>query len=399
MFFYYSGNCGNTFLKKFIDNVSDYVECVRISQNQLGKFNKTFIYEHEIDLSNPNLYEHKKGFWNNTPSVVKQQIQYRNGHLLMSLPSEGDTNQFFDNFIPYLKTIDLPPNKVLYATGSINAVDAYSLWCKRHYEKEEIKILYYPYFEDYYVDRTKEINPTGLTNRNKKFICLNRVLSTHRPLFVSLLIKYNLLELGIVSLFKDDGCLTLGKVIPEIFGSDIYRESNDKFKQDVNDGFKVLKQIAPIIADSKDGSHNFGSEVSYELHHQAYFNVIAASRFESFFNELHLTEKEFKPILCKQPFICLALPGQLNALKKLGYKTFDKWFNESYDEELNDAKRMMMVLEETKRLSELTNDQWDVIIREMQPILEYNYYKLLHHHKGTAVYNSNVHDLLEYIET
>lgn len=61
----------------------------------------------------------------------------------------------------------------------------------------------------------------------------------------------------------------------------------------------------------------------------SFVNVVTETRFSSpmpCFNE-----KTLKPILVYRPFILLAPPGTLSLLKNLGIKTFDNWWDESYD--------------------------------------------------------------------
>ena len=60
-------------------------------------------------------------------------------------------------------------------------------------------------------------------------------------------------------------------------------------------------------------------------------------------------------------------------MKKYGYKTFDKWFDESYDQEPNDDIRMEMCVAEIERLTNLTDNEWCTMIEEMIPTLQHNF--------------------------
>jgi hypothetical protein len=59
--------------------------------------------------------------------------------------------------------------------------------------------------------------------------------------------------------------------------------------------------------------------------------------------------------------------------KQLGFRSFDKWFDESYDSEYNDELRMLKLIKEVDRLCKITNDEWDRMILEMCSTLEHNY--------------------------
>ena len=109
-----------------------------------------------------------------------------------------------------------------------------------------------------------------------------------------------------------------------------------------------------------------------ELHLSSYINIIPMSYFHTDFNHLQLNEKPFKPIATMQPFIIIGERGTLQTLHNLGYKTFNKWIDESYDVELDDDLRFNKILNEVKRLNSFSQEQLSVMLYEMLPILIHN---------------------------
>ena len=83
-----------------------------------------------------------------------------------------------------------------------------------------------------------------------------------------------------------------------------------------------------------------------------------------------------QPLACKHPFVVVGVDKTLEYLKKFGYKTFDQWIDESYDQEPDDDKRMNMVVEEIKRLIALSDEEWQRMIVEMIPTLQHNFITL-----------------------
>jgi len=79
------------------------------------------------------------------------------------------------------------------------------------------------------------------------------------------------------------------------------------------------------------------------------FQSIFETRYHSHCG-IVLSEKLFKGFLYKTPFIAFAQHGTLKTLRELGFTTFDWLIDESYDEEINDRKRLKMVLDEIERL-------------------------------------------------
>jgi len=81
------------------------------------------------------------------------------------------------------------------------------------------------------------------------------------------------------------------------------------------------------------------------------------------------TEKSFRAMI---PFIIVSTPFFLKKLKELGFKTFDKWWDESYDDEVDDYKRLQKIC---NLILEVSN--WDIykceqVYKEMMPVLKHN---------------------------
>lgn len=57
----------------------------------------------------------------------------------------------------------------------------------------------------------------------------------------------------------------------------------------------------------------------------------------------HLTEKTFKPICLQMPFVMASTAHSLSYLRQYGFQTFESVWDESYDNELDDFKRMEKV--------------------------------------------------------
>jgi len=104
-----------------------------------------------------------------------------------------------------------------------------------------------------------------------------------------------------------------------------------------------------------------------------------------FLPKLHLTEKVFKPIVAKRPFILVAAPGNLAYLKSYGFKTFDRWIDESYDQETDNYLRIEMITAEIKKLCELSPAALQQMYQEMQEVLEYNFDYFYNGFKGVLV--------------
>ena len=98
-----------------------------------------------------------------------------------------------------------------------------------------------------------------------------------------------------------------------------------------------------------------------------------------------MTEKTAKCLFGKRIFVCFNSPGHLKFLRDQGFKTFDKWIDESYDSEENGDKRMDMIIKEVKKLNDMDTNQLDIMLEEMKEVLVHNQKHLM-----TFNYKSNL---------
>jgi hypothetical protein len=103
----------------------------------------------------------------------------------------------------------------------------------------------------------------------------------------------------------------------------------------------------------------------------AFWHIVTETVF--YYDKLHLTEKIFKPIVSKQPFMLLAAPGNLAYLKSYGFKTFDSVIDESYDLIQDDNERIDSVVAQMKWYCNLSQEEKSRVIERLAPILEYNF--------------------------
>ena len=86
----------------------------------------------------------------------------------------------------------------------------------------------------------------------------------------------------------------------------------------------------------------------------------------------HLTEKTFKPIAMGMPFIIVGTQGSLRYLRSYGFKTFGDLWDESYDDEPDDSKRIEKIAQVLKLLDGLEEHRQD-IFDTAQEIVEHNW--------------------------
>ena len=87
----------------------------------------------------------------------------------------------------------------------------------------------------------------------------------------------------------------------------------------------------------------------------------------------HLTEKTFKPICLRMPFVLVACAGSLDYLKKYGFKTFDSLWSEDYDQETDDVVRIEKIGQLLKNLDQLSIKEKQSLFIHSSAITQHNF--------------------------
>ena len=109
----------------------------------------------------------------------------------------------------------------------------------------------------------------------------------------------------------------------------------------------------------------------------------------------HITEKITRGIGTMMPFILVGQPYTLKILKENGFKTFDKWWDESYDLEENYHLKMDSIKKIILDISTWNIEKQKRIYSEMMPILYHNLKR--HDELRTSMYDRyNLPTMVDY---
>lgn len=206
---------------------------------------------------------------------------------------------------------------------------------------------------------------------SRVFISLNRLHTNYRSYRMYLISEYiqrNLLEFGHISFMSDSD--DYGNWISELNDPNTLLPSN-KLKEIGNNLNKIKK---PLIVDSFNvqgwASADCGP-TPLKLNQSALWHIVSETIFYQ--EKLHLTEKIFKPICSRRPFILVGAKGNLEYLKSYGFRTFSQWIDESYDKESDNEKRLQMIVDQIERLCKLSSTELCQMHKDMQDVLTYNF--------------------------
>ena len=90
--------------------------------------------------------------------------------------------------------------------------------------------------------------------------------------------------------------------------------------------------------------------------------------------KIHITEKTWKSIITFQPFIVIGSQNHLKKLREWGFKTFEPFIDETYDEMIAYEDRKRKIYSEIKRLIRMSREELDLWYWNMIDIcLFYNF--------------------------
>ena len=88
---------------------------------------------------------------------------------------------------------------------------------------------------------------------------------------------------------------------------------------------------------------------------------------------VHLTEKIFKPIVLQQPFVLLQAPGALKYLQRYGFKTFNDFWSEDYDDIVDHSERLKAIANIVDYIGNKTISELIDMRKRMSEILVHNF--------------------------
>jgi hypothetical protein len=126
--------------------------------------------------------------------------------------------------------------------------------------------------------------------------------------------------------------------------------------------------------DLKSTSSYTSTKLNLPLYYNSYIDVITMANSYSTEDSprVYIDEKLYKSFACMKPFLIVGQYRTLETLKKLGFKTFSEWIDESYDTEVEYDVRMTKIHNEIKRLSEFSIKEMDELYFKMKTILLHN---------------------------
>ena len=280
----------------------------------------------------------------------------------------------------------LPLNKIIYLTGCMNAKEMYDNYCRQNNipdsPEERLTIISYPSSHNIFavqLTRPDLVEANGVpeydteTVPEKLFLMWNRRFRRHRIELVLGLEINNLVDRSHISFSKYD----LEHPTTTLEGwIDTYLTNNNYLEISPEATNRFKNKLPLVLDDEKDVNKMCTDEVNAtkDYYKTSLVSIVTETNFD--LPELTLTEKSFKPVKHKHPFIIVGVPGALRAMRDMGFKTFSDFWDESYDQIGDPNTRMRRLVKLTEEIGNWNNDQIIDFKRRVKPILDHNYEQL-----------------------
>jgi hypothetical protein len=335
------------------------------------------------------VHEELQSYIETTIQYVIHRLNTEGWHkkIVFFLPSEA----FATIYLKYMHEVSyallvnhqVKYKNIYFVTGAADIEYNHALYYKYSVQMgyTPIQIIYTNTFEGGMAQDAKkrELYHSNLPERKKKILFFNKQPRAHRLAAISELMKRNLRNQTYLSFVMDSKRVNFTHVkllLPKMI--------------DVTTHYiRKLFPEMPInlsLAEDEANMHHL-LETDMMIFRNSLFSLVAETLFHHSvdYRDPHIqsalhcfpctffTEKTWKAVRAKHPFLLLTTPYALRGLRELGYQTFHPYINESYDDIEDDQTRLEAVMNEVERLANMDDNQTRVFLENIHPIVKHNY--------------------------
>lgn len=338
-----------------LQNICRYYEVKELPEN--------VNYFYLINILNPLYFErnYKKGL-SGISSKVVQDLKDKKAKLILVQATEGNTcTRGFERELlivqEWIDKANIPGEAVCYINSNL---------LSRKFAQEIFKVSYevigLSTFEGWNnIFNYKAVDYKPIDN-NSLYLNLNRTPRYHRICLLAELNKLNLLDKGLNSW----NLTTAPNLLDDI---NLYKRAIESYNEEAVEA-SVYFFNNPVKVLDTSVVPNLAVNVNKQLYEQSFVSLVTETIVDN--ESIFLTEKTWKPIIMGHPFLLLCANGSLAVLKSFGFKTFDKWFDESYDNAASLKDKIQIITNNLKKYENKSIDELKVIREEMQEICDFN---------------------------
>ena len=327
-----------------------------------------------------------------------------NTFIVFNFCHEGFSYKQFDIFKPLTESgnnHNIPGEKIIYLSGNLYDERVYQEWRDLYSPAYEFKVISFNLWDSFIqgLHGSKQ-NHDGkiitmadtraeIEKGQYNFINLNRRIRPFRALTAFFLWTSECKE----NIMLSHDNLDLKEQ------NRIFKWCAEFAKYNIDESsFRKFAKQTPFIVDREDFETNWANTLPDKLFQRSLISLVSETLHDSYDNtSMFYSEKTFRPMIYNHPVMIFGQPGCNKYLEKVGYATYDCYFDLSFDDEKDDIKRLKMQVEQLEKLDKELNQMTKK--QKYEWLMQGN--KVLQHNKSALqqqVYNTNkLKELLDYI--
>ena len=305
-------------------------------------------------------------------SKYLEDLQSGRALLLIDQSVEGyQTQWLWEWFHKKCESYNINPSAIIYLTGNQQCTKQYESWHTEYaIDQPKLKVLASTSLSLYIYQTYQQNHLTILFDdildykkKNLKNISLYDCTNL-RPRHQRVLNFLHLTNANLIS----EGKISIGdkKDWPKF--SIQYLKKHNLPANIVKEATAPLTINHSRMSDSE--YHVYITRILNDVYQDTWVSLITESSYFDYEHSVFISEKTFKPIACMQPFIIVGSKHTLKYLKQLGYRTFDGFIDESYDD-CDDNDRFAAIIKSLEKIKQIEDKiSW---LASMREILEHNH--------------------------
>jgi hypothetical protein len=306
------------------------------------------------------------------------------------------------NFLQCLKVLNISPSVIIMFTNHYGIEHEIKTFYSTYYSSFEYDLDRMLIVENNYIRGQSTPTPAAteldIDKIYKPFSCMFGNKRSHRVIFHSLLAQRNILDKGICSWNFTSSIVTprqadltgtvdstKNKFTPEFLTTVPFTNINENWapNPELSESWQQQGHRYDHPYRHPDLSAPAVDYFTQPAVKKALLHIVCETVFQ--YPYPYFTEKTFRPILEKRPFLVLGAPGILKLLRSMGFKTFDLFWDESYDSITDPSQRMVAIANIIENITCKTVAQQQELCYSMKQILEYNYQHYVEHYAGSEL--------------
>ena len=281
----------------------------------------------------------------------------------VALDDHNDTEDAFSYIHKCCKESNIDINMVTFVWGNANSEQLYTDWCSYNNIKPELTVIsinrWNQVVHDFTPDYSKHYERNYEANKplDKLFTFFSRAHRQHRVDMLNALCDYKLLddiEWSWHATFEESALRAeLEHLVPRTL--------------------ELAENVPPaesIFAPGPELYDCFDTTYFDLVSETFYYNDVTDRSDYSYWHTIFITEKTWRCMYNKRPFIIAGNKGTLAHLHSLGFKTFPHIFDESYDD-VSNQYRLEQILLQINNIDKVALHN-KIFSKETNEILEHN---------------------------